>query len=469
MNPTSSNGEERCRPVILTFTEFYLPGYKGGGPIRSTTSMVAALKDEFDFCIVTSDRDLGDRSAYPGIRVDAWQDVAGARVLYLSPGPLRWWRIARLLLAGDYDLIYLNSFFARAFSMLPIWLKRLGAARRIPVLLAPRGEFSLGALAIKATRKRCYIALKRHLRLYAGVVWHASTEHEKVDILRTIASKRRILVAEPPLGMQVVVAKDPAFKAAPAKAGASGRPKIPGSLDVVFVSRIGRKKNLDGALKILAGVRGEVHFKIYGPIEDAAYWAECERLINELPANVKVDYCGDLPHARVAGIFRAHHLFLFPTAGESFGHVIAEALQTGCPALISDQTPWRHLRDKGAGWDVPLNRLDLFQQAIQECIGMDKVAFQKISQQASQFGLEKAGGFGAVDENRNMFQLLLKGHLALGPQRASQAQTEVLWSGQPSENPKLDKVKSNHKRHFASQPQVDIQAEPKHDDEHLAN
>ena len=409
MKPVGSGFQERRRPVILTFVGSYLPGYKGGGPIRSLANLVAVLKDEFDFRIVTSDRDLGDCSAYPGIRANAWQVVAGTRVLYLSPGPLRWWRIARLVLVGDFDLVYLNSFFSRSFSMLPIWLMRLGVARRVPVLLAPRGEFSPGALGIKASRKRGYLELERFLGLYASVVWHASTEQEKGHIIRVLKSTPRIAVAKPLSTVRVEVAPDlpvmPSFGSS--NTSAPVPPKTSGSLDVVFVSRICRMKDLIMALQILAGVRGEVHFNIYGPIEDAAYWATCRRLINELPPNVQAEYRGELPHAQVAGVFRTHHLFLLPTQGENFGHVIVEALTAGCPVLISDRTPWRQLREKGVGWDLPLDQAAPFQQAIQECVAMDAVAFQEFSKRASLFGREAVENPYASAQHRIMFRSVL--------------------------------------------------------------
>jgi hypothetical protein len=42
-----------------------------------------------------------------------------------------------------------------------------------------------------------------------------------------------------------------------------------------------------------------------------------------------------------------YDLFLFPTLGENYGHVISEALASGCPVVISDQTPWRNLEAEG--------------------------------------------------------------------------------------------------------------------------
>ena len=391
------------RPVILVFTAFYLPGCKGGGPIRSIANLIVALRDEFDFRIVTSDRDLGCRSAYPGIRVDVWQEVEGARVFYLSPGPLRWWRIARLLRAGVFDLIYLNSFFSRAFSMLPVALMWFRVFRPIPVVLAPRGEFSSGALAINASRKGCYLRLIKWVPwIYAKVFWHASSKYEKLDILSAIPRTERVAIANPLVGSKVLVAPDLVAGSLPTST-CSVQQKIPGKLSVVFVSRISRMKNLNEALQILAGVRGEVHFNIYGPLEDAAYWAECQELISGLPANVKVAYQGELTHAQVAGVFKAHQLLLLPTCGENYGHVIVEALVAGCPVLISDQTPWRGLKAKGIGWDLPLGGREAFRQAIQECVGMDEAAYGVMTQRVQAFGLSVISDQTAIEQNRDMF------------------------------------------------------------------
>ena len=45
---------------ILIFVGYYLPGYKGGGALRTIVNLVQHLGEEFDFWIVTRDRDLGD-------------------------------------------------------------------------------------------------------------------------------------------------------------------------------------------------------------------------------------------------------------------------------------------------------------------------------------------------------------------------------------------------------------------------
>ena len=70
------------RIVVLVFTEYYLPGYKGGGPIRSVFNMVESLSDIFEFFILTSDRDLDDKCSYKGIKTNSWVEYSKSKVLY---------------------------------------------------------------------------------------------------------------------------------------------------------------------------------------------------------------------------------------------------------------------------------------------------------------------------------------------------------------------------------------------------
>jgi len=47
--------------------------------------MVDHLNHDFDFWIVTRDRDLGDTSTYTGIQPNQWVRVGDVMVYYLSP------------------------------------------------------------------------------------------------------------------------------------------------------------------------------------------------------------------------------------------------------------------------------------------------------------------------------------------------------------------------------------------------
>ena len=299
--------------IVLAVVDNYLPGYKAGGPIRTLANMVDRLGDEFEFKIVTADRDFEDTKPYSKIRVDGWNSVGKADVFYMSPDRRSLSDFRRPLCSTEYDILYLNSFFSPHFTIKPLLLRGLRLIPDRPLVIAPRGEFSPGALGLKSLKKRAYIAVAKVLGLYKGAVWQASSEHEEADIRQWFGSNARVVIA-PDLPPVISPADDP--KAV--------KQKTKGYLKIIFLSRISRKKNLDGALDMLKGLKGQIEFNIYGPIEDKLYWAECQRIISSLPEHIKVKYRGSIAHDKVGTVMREHDLFLLPTLGENFGHVILE-------------------------------------------------------------------------------------------------------------------------------------------------
>jgi len=379
-------------PTILLFVSYYLPGFKAGGPMQSIANLVDYLGSEFAFRIVTSDRDMGDTKPYSGIRPGAWHPVGNAEVCYLPPKLQRLRSIARLLRDTPHDVLYLNSFFDPRFTTLPLLARRLGLAPRRPTILAPRGEFSAGAIALKAGKKRAFMVLSRTIGLHSGLTWQASTEHEAADIRRTMGSVAR----------DIREAKNLPRRVPPTAERALRNPGEP--LRVAFLSRISPMKNLLFALEVLSQVRVPVTFSIYGPKEDADYWHRCEEAIKILPPNVRAEYCGPVDPEQVIPTLREHDLFFLPTLGENYGHVIAEALQAGLPVLLSDQTPWRDLEEAGVGRDLPLGQVEPFARYIEEVAKQSpeqsETMKQRIVERAAQINDVSAN----VAANRRLFE-----------------------------------------------------------------
>ena len=392
------------RPAVLTLTDRYLPGFKAGGPIRSLANLVEHLGDEFQFRIITRDRDGGDTQPYAGITINQWQPVGKADVFYLS-SPHRLGGLLRSETNNSASpVLYLNSFFSAAFTIQTLLLRKLRVIDSANVIIAPRGELSDGALGLKAWKKRPYLFASRLLHLYDDVIWHASTLHEERELRRWAGRGATILIAQNLLAQTM---HGLSFQRSTKQAG---------ELRVAFISRISRKKNLASALRLLAQLPGRVHFNIYGPIEDSAYWHECKNIGSKLPLNIRVNYCDCLPYDKVSDVLSQHHLFFLPTLGENFGHVIIEALQAGCPVLISDRTPWRNLEKSRAGWDLPLDRPDLFLGALRFCTEMGETEFTRWSEGAQTFGA-RALGTDAISENRTLFRTALE--VARSPDEAT--------------------------------------------------
>ena len=85
MNERLTDIVEKTNLKILTSVGHYLPGYKAGGPIRTLATMVERLGDEFQFKIVTVDRDFGDERPYRKIKIDSWNRTGRADIFYMSP------------------------------------------------------------------------------------------------------------------------------------------------------------------------------------------------------------------------------------------------------------------------------------------------------------------------------------------------------------------------------------------------
>ena len=264
LEATPLRSEPACRrkPVVLTLITSLWPGNDASGWNISIAALAEALQDEFEFLAVSRDRPFG--APAPSASSGEWFAWRSGRVRYCAPGALGVKGLAKILREIPYDLLLLNGFHDRHFTIPALLLRRFGLAPRRATILSPRGEFSAGALGLKAGRKAAYQTTARRLGLLSDVWLHATSEDEAAEFERGFPYARRIAVA-PDFGMPL---EPLAHRSAP-----------PGPLRIVFLGRVSRVKNLDLALRALAHVTAPVAFDIYGPLQDAAYWAECERLI----------------------------------------------------------------------------------------------------------------------------------------------------------------------------------------------
>ena len=390
------------KTIVLIFVGCYLPGFRGGGPIRSIANMVDRLGDEFDFRIVTMDRDLGELHPYQSIKVDTWNQVGKAQVFYASTASRSLRGIARLMRTTPHDVLYLNSFFNTAFTLKPLIARWLGLVPRVGIVVAPRGEFSHGAFKLKRWKKLPFTQLVRLIGLLDDVRWHASTDFEAVDIKRVLKVNSSNINITVNLACDFVKVSDMPIKNVVAMENEKGTAD-PSALRICFLSRIAPMKNLDYALKVLAQVKASVQFNIYGPKELPAYWADCELLIAQLPPNVHVSYRGSVENPQVRSVIAGHDLFFVPSRGENFGHVFMEALSAGVPILVSDRTPWRDLKVQKLGWDIPLDQPEEFVRAVEEAAAFDAGKRADMRAHCIDFARERAEDNEALDMNRNLF------------------------------------------------------------------
>lgn len=388
------NGE---KPKILILSDFYLPGYKSGA-LRTIVNMVERMSDEFDFRIVTGNRDSdGDASRFSEIRLGEWQSVGNAQVFYAASEWFNFKNLRKLISETAADAIYLNSFFS-PLTIKFLTLRRFGKILPAPVVLAPEGEFSKGAIQLKAKKKQLFLKTVLPVGLYKNLVWKAVSDIEKADIIREIGERGEIMVAAnmPPR----IIFENFELEFKPRKSA--------GELNLIFLSRISPKKNLKFALELLKSVNGRIHFDVFGSLEDEDYWAECQKVIREMPENVSVNFLGSISYDEVAETFSRYHFFLFPTSGENFGHVVIESLAGGTPVLLSDQTPWQNLKKHGAGWVIPLAEVSVWEKVLQNCADMSETEFLETARKTREYALSWLSAPEIENANREVLRRAVK-------------------------------------------------------------
>ena len=319
---------------VLAAADYFEPGYRAGGAIRSVAEIINTLKPGVELTLITRDRDLGRRQPYDGLS-GKWRDCANARIYYINVRRIEHWLgFWKIIRRTEYDLLYLNSIWSKLFTM-PFALAMMAhAIKARAVLIAPRGELSAGALAVKALKKK--LLLRQWLRVLGSLspMWHASSSSEAADIKRAMGPCRIVISAD-----------QTALPELPMEPTESSKE----TLQIVYVGRIAPIKNLRMSIAALQLVDAAVDFDIYGPVDDARYWAECQREIALLPPGRTVTYRGELLPSAVRTVFSKYDVFLLPTGGENFGHVIAESLSASCPVVCSANTPWTSILSEGGG------------------------------------------------------------------------------------------------------------------------
>jgi glycosyltransferase involved in cell wall biosynthesis len=377
---------------ILILAGFYTPSIKGGGPIQSIKNLVDQLGDFFDFYILAADRDLNDESPFINIKIDKWIKVGKAKVYYTNINKMGFRKYLLILKSLKPDILYLNSFFSVKDSIMPIILKKFNFYET-KIILAPRGQFSEGALGFRNIKKSLYFRIAKIFRLYKDILWHTTNVYEKKEVERKFGFKSNVFVVNN-------LTQDYSNKTYRKLID-----KSPGSLTMVYIARIHPMKNLYQVLDILSKINNKVIFNIYGPIEDNNYWEKCLILIKKLSKNISVNYHGKIRNELIHDVYLSNHVSILLTHGENFGHSIIEALIGGCPVIISDKTPWKNLASQNVGYDICLEDENKIIAAVNQFVKMNNFEYKKMSVNAFNYAKIQSDNKNTLTKYVKMFNL----------------------------------------------------------------
>ena len=385
------------RKRILIFADYYLPSVGAGGGVRILANIVERFSDRYEFFVVARDHDSKThREPFTHIPLNEWTRHGEAQTYYFSRNRLTSSVTDSILEHAKPDLVFLNSLFSIA-SVRFLWERRKGKYAGLPVIVSPCGEVLVEGLKRKSLKKRSYLFFANSAGLHRNIVWRATSEHERDEILKVIGRDLNIFVV-PDL---------PALDTDWPDAGKKPE-KRPNVLSAAFVARIVPNKNLLYLLEALnSNFTGELNLNIIGPHEDQEYWAKCLTAIKKLPSNVKVTATGLLQHHEVTEHLHNTHFFISPTKTENFGYAILEAFGQGCPTIISDRTHWNDLAGCEFAWILDLDDIEGWRAAIRECLSMGNDDFRRISKAAQQFARQWVAGSDVESQLEEMFEYAL--------------------------------------------------------------
>ena len=302
-----------------------------GGPSQSVRRLANHLAEACDTVELLATAEPGDTAA------PSPADRATIRIFpRITPRSLsRSPELHRHLLATPFDCIHQHSLW-----LLPLRYAAEAARRQeSPLVISPRGMMSGWAWRHRRGRKWLAELLVHPGAFRQAAGWHATSAEEAADI-RALGFRQPVCVS--PNGVtlpgeaELSAARTVWHQVCPAT---QSRPVA------LFYSRLHRKKRVRELIDLWSSApRGDWLLLIVGTAED--YTAA--GLAVGVSENVAVfDGAGRPPPYAVAS------LFVLPSHSENFGLVIAEALATGVPALVTDTTPWSGLAGHAAGWCVP--------------------------------------------------------------------------------------------------------------------
>jgi len=254
-------------------------------------------------------------------------------------------------LVRDADIVHLHTMW----SPLNAIVARVCRRNDKPYVISPHGMLDPYSLGIRALKKRAYLRMveNRVIRGAAGVLFTADEERDLA-----MAQVERVpnpgvvgLGADtPPASREVLETR---FR--------STRPDLADKRLIIFLGRLHPKKRPDAIIRAMPAIRAKLPdaalLVVGGGEKD--YVDGLKKLARNLEMSACVHFLGLLTGEEKWNALAASRVFVLPSLQENFAIAVAEALQVGVPALITDRINiWREIVGSGAGVLLQEERLE---------------------------------------------------------------------------------------------------------------
>ena len=339
--------------IVFITIPWFLPAFRAGGPIQSVANLIENFTVNTEYRIFCADEDLNGEPL-TGIVKNEWTNYNSCTKVWYAEKENLSDVLCKEVANIKPDILYIIGLFSWHYNIVPMLFCK--ADRKI---ISVRGMLHPGALSQKRVKKQLFLTGLKILGVASKNIFHATDVTEASFIKNEFGAHTKTIIAgnfSKNLKEQLPIHKSP------------------GNLTMVTVALISPMKNHLMVLEALKLCSENIQYTIYGPVKDEIYWQKCKVLMAELPANIKVEYRGEVAPELIESVLTQQHVFIMPSKSENFGHAIAEALSAGKPVITSYSTPWKDLEINRAGINAHTNPSALA-NAISFFAEMDQVVY----------------------------------------------------------------------------------------------
>ncbi len=353
--------------MILHISPSYKPAYCYGGPIMSVAKLCEELhKAGIEIQVLTT---RANGNCELDVRSGCQKMVGGVKVFYYSRITKDHTHFSPALLIALYRLIkkvrktdkkmvvHVHSWW----NLVAILSSALAIFHGIPVVISPRGMITSYTLSVRNTLYKFIIHKFIGGYLLRNSSIHATSEQEAANIREHLLPSTLAIIPN-----LVKLPDSGTYKKDDNLSHRSGNfenckmagtkklrknnlrtmfitefmsskiSKPESSLNILFLSRIDKKKGLELLLHVLSKLDLNWKLSIAGN-GDQSYVRQLKQLSISLMISSKLSWLGQITNEEKYAVFAQHDLTVLLSSNENFGNVIVESLAVGTPVLISDQ------------------------------------------------------------------------------------------------------------------------------------
>ena len=353
---------------VLKTVQFYYPFQEKGGPVFKVRALARSLAHRgHQISVLTADLGLerhsdsnfhvehcawGWRAEEDGVEAIYLPTLGHYRSLTLNPRVLQFCGAS----LDQYDVVH----FYGLYDLLGPVVSRFCRKRGIPYVIEPMGMYrpidrSLGL------KKWWHQSLgKAYIGNAAQIV--ATSEMEQQDLIEEGVPREKIVIRYNGVDAPALLpgAQRGAFRAKWAIP--------PDDPLILFVSRLIPRKGADMLIDAFARVcptRGTL--VIAGPEGETGYVAQLRKGAEQNGVNDRVIFTGPVYDAEKAAMYADSDVFVLASRYENFANVVAEAIASDIPVIVSNMCGIHSLVDGRAGLVIPVKK-EALEQSLAELL-----------------------------------------------------------------------------------------------------